>query len=83
MLLVVWALCLIFAFALIEWGLGSHTLSQYSQPGFTTDLYVSGVTFFTLGYGDVVPDGRLDAPLLCSRRAWGSGFSPSLSGICP
>ncbi|MFI5271685.1 MAG: potassium channel family protein [Ktedonobacterales bacterium] len=55
-LLVVWAIGLMFGFGLLQWALGTH-LSASSTPhaGFTTDLYFSGTTFFTLGLGDVVP----------------------------
>ncbi|MGH9399658.1 MAG: potassium channel family protein, partial [Thermoanaerobaculia bacterium] len=42
-----WAITLVFAFALLQWGLGGH--------GFWTTLYMSGTTLFTLGLGDVTP----------------------------
>jgi hypothetical protein len=45
-----WAAILIVAFALIQMGANSlpgRTVGEY--------LYFSGVTFFTLGYGDIVP----------------------------
>ena len=46
-----WAAGLILAFALVQWALqfqGGH------GPDFGQQVYFSGVTFFTLGYGDVV-----------------------------
>ena len=54
-LLAIWAVGLILGFALLQWGLGSQLASPESRPGFGTDLYLSGTTFFTLGLGDVVP----------------------------
>jgi hypothetical protein len=54
-LLAVWAVGLILGFALLQWGLGSQMAAPESHPGFGTDLYLSGTTFFTLGLGDVVP----------------------------
>lgn len=83
LLLVVWALCLILAFTLIQWGMGSHTFSQYAQPGFMTDLYVSGVTFFTLGYGDVVPDGSFGRALAVFEAGVGFGFLAVVIGYLP
>ncbi|HLY23769.1 MAG TPA: potassium channel family protein [bacterium] len=54
-LLAVWALGLILGFAMLHWGLGSQMSAPESHPGFGTDVYLSGTTFFTLGLGDVVP----------------------------
>ncbi|MHB8732643.1 MAG: potassium channel family protein [bacterium] len=54
-LLTVWALGLILGFAMLHWGLGSQMNAPEPHPGFGTDLYFSGTTFFTLGLGDVVP----------------------------
>ncbi len=83
LLLVVWALCLILAFALIQWGMGSHIISASAKPGFTTDLYVSGVTFFTLGYGDVVPDGSFGRAIAVFEAGIGFGFLAVVIGYLP
>ena len=52
----VWAVGLITGFALLHWSLGTPLTSagdgQRTSP---PTLYFSGTTFFTLGYGDVVP----------------------------
>jgi hypothetical protein len=56
LLLAVWAFGLILGYALIYWGSNSHLYHQTGEPlTFWTYLYFSGVTFFTLGYGDVSP----------------------------
>lgn len=53
-LLVAWGAGLIVAFALVQFGLGTR-LSGTETSGFLSYLYLSGSTFFTLGYGDVTP----------------------------
>src|SRR5579859_7492837 len=63
-LLVVWAITLIVGFALVQWSLGTQLVTTGAHTGFGTDLYFSGTTFFTVGFGDVVPRtglGRLIA----------------------
>ena len=55
-LFVVWGLSLTFAFALMNWTLGSSfKLPEGDAPSFLLDLYVSGTTITTLGLGDVTP----------------------------
>ena len=49
-----WAVALVFAFALLQWGLGDG-LKGSAGHGFWTTLYMSGTTLFTLGLGDVTP----------------------------
>ena len=68
-LLSLWAAGLILGFALLHWSFGT----ALSGPGetddrFATYLYFSGTTFFTLGYGDVVP-----------TRAWGRALSVAVA----
>src|SRR5678816_786169 len=55
LLLALWALFLVFGFALLHFGFGSHLKGPPELRGFAEDLYMSGTTFFTLGLGDVVP----------------------------
>jgi hypothetical protein len=54
-LLGIWATVLIFGYALIYWGSYSQLASSNEPVPFWIDLYLSGETFFTLGYGDVAP----------------------------
>src|SRR5712671_2150513 len=67
LLIGVWAIGLVFGFGLMQYGTGSAVNAAGAQPGFWTDLYLSGTTFFTLGLGDVLPR---------------SGFSRQSSAIC-
>lgn len=50
----VWAALLILGFALFNWGLGSGYRGATAET-FGDSLYFSGVTFFTLGFGDITP----------------------------
>jgi hypothetical protein len=55
MLLGFWAAALIFSFALLQYGIGGHEQLGNEPITFGRILYHSGETFFTLGYGDIVP----------------------------
>ena len=73
LLLVFWALTLVFGFALAAHGFGSEPHAPANLRGFAAHLYLSGSTFFTLGMGDVTPtttSGRFLAVLEC-----GTGFA--------
>ena len=74
-LLIVWAAGLITGFALLHWSLGT-ALSVPHAPDdrFSTYLYFSGTTFFTLGYGDVVPTGDGGRALSVAEAGIGFGF---------
>jgi hypothetical protein len=50
-----WASGLIFGFALTQYGIGGHEQLGNEHLTFGRILYHSGETFFTLGYGDIVP----------------------------
>ncbi len=51
----VWTTGLVFGFALVNFGLHSPLNAPEASRGFGTYLYASGVTLFTLGFGDVTP----------------------------
>ncbi|MFZ0212908.1 MAG: potassium channel family protein [Candidatus Acidiferrales bacterium] len=72
-LFVVWAVGLIFGFAMLHYGAGSAiNLAPNQRPGFWSDLYLSGTTFFTLGLGDVTP--RTEAARIITVFESGLGF---------
>jgi hypothetical protein len=74
-LMVVWAAGLIAGFALLHWSLGTAlTVSREADDRFVTYLYFSGTTFFTLGYGDVVPTGAGGRALAVAEAGIGFGF---------
>src|ERR1700686_836630 len=54
-LLALWASGLIFGFALLQYGAGEHVQLSNEPVTFGRVIYLSGSTFFTLGYGDIIP----------------------------
>ena len=80
LLFAIWASTLILAFGLIEWSLQAPGGTPSALP---EQAYMSGVTFFTLGYGDVVPHtagGRLVAVF---EAGTGIGFIAVVIGYLP
>jgi len=53
------------------------------HPGFATDIYLSGTTFFTLGLGDVLPRTHLARALVVSEAGFGFGFLAAVIGYLP
>ena len=76
MLMGLWALGLIAGFTLLHWSLGTplSLVPAGGVPGFGDYFYFSGVTFFTLGYGDVVPQGGPARALSVLQAGLGFGF---------
>ena len=71
----VWAAGLITGFALLHWSMGTAlSLPATADDSFVTYLYFSGTTFFTLGYGDVVPTGTWGRMLSVVEAGIGFGF---------
>jgi hypothetical protein len=69
-----WAVGLIVAFALLQWSLGTALRSPDGQVDFGTYVYLSGVTLFTLGFGDVTPVGPLGRSLVVIESGLGFAF---------
>ena len=82
-LVVVWAVGLVLAFGLMQYGAGSSVNVAGGRPGFTTDVYLSGTTFFTLGLGDVVPQNSLARFLVVLEAGVGFGFLAAVIGYLP
>jgi hypothetical protein len=68
-----WALGLIVGFALLHWSLDTP-LNQPDETGFGVYLYMSGVIFFTLGFGDITPALPLGRFLAVSETGLGFAF---------
>lgn len=79
-LLIVWAAGLIFGFGCLYWSLAA--LAQHSSR-FLEQIYFSGVTFFTLGYGDFVPHERWSKVLSVLEAGTGFGFIAMVIGYLP
>jgi hypothetical protein len=83
LLMSIWVFGLILGFALIHWSLGPALLTRAGIAGFFTDLYLSGTTFFTLGLGDVAPQGTLARLLVVIESGMGFGFLALVIGYLP
>jgi Ion channel len=81
-LLAVWAAGLIIGFALIHSGLATQ-LSGGVAPEFSKYLYVSGETFFTLGYGDIIAISPFGRALSVIEAGMGFGFLAIVVGYLP
>src|SRR3984893_7134685 len=83
LLIGVWAIGLVLGFGLMQFGAGSAVNVAGSHPGFATDVYLSGTTFFTLGLGDVVPRSGLARALVFAEAGFGFGFLAAIIGYLP
>ena len=82
-LFVAWAIGLIIGFAVLHQALGS----PLNTPGGLHDpldyLYMSGTTFFTLGFGDVTPSEPPGRALAVIEAGVGFGFLAAMIGYLP
>jgi hypothetical protein len=83
LLLVIWAVVLIIGFGALHWSLRSPIRSLDGQDTFGTYLYLSGTTFFTLGYGDITPSAPLGRALAIAEAGVGFGFLALVIGYLP
>lgn len=83
-LLVVWAAAMVVGFGLLYFALGSHFHDSVGgTTGFTSDLYASGTTIFTLGLGDVLPLDAATRVLVILEAGTGLGFLAVVMGYFP
>ncbi len=82
-LLGLWAATLIFGFALMQYGAGEHFQLSGEPITFGRLLYHSGETFFTLGYGDIVPTSPFARLLAVLEAGMGFGFLGTVVGYLP
>jgi ion channel len=78
-----WALGLIFGFACVQYGLGQHLQLSNEKITFGKLLYHSGETFFTLGYGDIVPNNATARALAVIEAGMGFAFLGVVVGYLP
>jgi Ion channel len=83
LLLVFWAAGLILGFALLQHGIGGHEQLNQEPITFGRILYHSGETFFTLGYGDIVPTSAGSRALSVIEAGMGFGFLGVVIGYIP
>lgn len=83
LLLMFWAAGLILSFAAMLWALEVPLSGHPGTTDFQTTLYMSGVTFFTLGYGDVTPMSNLGRFVVVAEAGIGFGFLAVIIGFLP
>src|SRR6266704_3133795 len=69
-----WGVLFVFGFGLLLWGLALPLNAPDQTISFTTYLYLSGTTFFTLGLGDITPLPGVARLLVVSEVALGFIF---------
>src|SRR5579864_481036 len=83
LLLGFWASGLILGFALMQYGIGGHEQLNQEPLTFGRILYHSGETFFTLGYGDIVPTSGGARALSVIEAGMGFAFLGVVIGYIP
>jgi hypothetical protein len=78
-----WAIGLIFGFASVQYGLGEHVTLANEKITFGKVLYLSGETFFTLGYGDITPSNAAARALAVLESGMGFAFLGVVVGYLP
>jgi hypothetical protein len=78
-----WALGLIFGFACVQYGLGEHVSLGNESITFGKVVYLSGETFFTLGYGDITPNNGAARALAVMEAGMGFAFLGVVIGYLP
>ena len=78
-----WALGLIFGFACVQYGLGEHVSLGNEKITFGKVVYLSGETFFTLGYGDITPNNGAARALAVMESGMGFAFLGVVIGYLP
>ncbi len=82
-LFAVWAFGLIVGFAGIHWALHTALQANSGPVNFEANLYFSGVTFFTLGFGDITPVDRAGRVVAVFEAGLGFGFLAVVIGYMP
>jgi hypothetical protein len=83
MLLALWATGLILGYAMVHWGLETRLNIPSESGNFATYIYISGETFFTLGYGDIVPAETVGRAIAVIEAANGFGLLAIVIGYLP
>jgi hypothetical protein len=83
LLLEFWAAGLILGFALLQYGIGGHEQLNQEPLTFGRIIYHSGETFFTLGYGDIVPTSGGSRALSVIEAGMGFAFLGVVIGYIP
>ena len=82
-LIATWAFGLILGFAVLDWSLEIPVRVPQEEATLWTYLYMSGTTFFTLGYGDVTPATTFGRALAVAEAGLGFGFLAVIVSYLP
>src|SRR5258708_9650979 len=82
-LLVVWAVTLVFGFALLHWAAGSRLNLATGDAGFFSDLYYSGTSLLPLGRRDIATSGSSARGLTVVEASLGFGLLALVIGYFP
>ncbi|MDQ6758707.1 MAG: potassium channel family protein [Acidobacteriota bacterium] len=80
LLVVAWGCGLILGFGFLEWALA---YSLKPVPTILSEMYLSGTTFFTLGYGDFTPHTGPAKLVAVAEAGTGFGFIAVVIGYLP
>ncbi len=83
LLLVVWALGIMFSFAVLQWSISPGLNASGDPVSLFEALYFSGTTFFTLGLGDIAPASMLAKLLTVFEAGLGFAFLAVVVGYLP
>jgi hypothetical protein len=78
-----WVVGLVVGFGWLHWSLGSPLNTLDGHTDIFTYLYLSGTTFFTLGYGDVTPVASVGRFLTVVEAGLGFAFLACVIGYLP
>ena len=82
-LIVLWAIGLVFGFGMLHWAIGTPLNIPPQAATLSTYLYMSGVVFFTLGFGDVTPVDGMGRLLTVLQSGMGFGVLAIVIGYLP
>jgi hypothetical protein len=82
-LIMLWAIGLVCGFGMLHWSLQTPLNIEPQTYALSTYMYMSGVVFFTLGFGDVTPVAGLGRFLDVSEAGMGFGVLAVVIGYLP
>ncbi len=82
-LIAAWAIGLILGFGLLMWSVAAPLKVDDHPASLLTYLYMSGASFFTIGYGDVVPTSHWGRLAVVFEGGTGFGFMAVVIGYLP
>ena len=82
-LIALWAVGLVFGFGMLNWAIQTPLNIPPQAATLSTYLYMSGVVFFTLGFGDVTPVNGMGRLLTVLQSGMGFGVLAIVIGYLP